>query len=36
MSPFTGGDCVVSADGELKIIDFNDWPSFAVAERKQV
>ncbi|WP_455672065.1 hypothetical protein [Phocaeicola sp.] len=27
--PIYGGDCVVSADGELKIIDFNDWPSFA-------
>ena len=24
-----GGDCVVSADGTLRIIDFNDWPSFA-------
>ena len=24
-----GGDCVVSADGDIKIIDFNDWPSFA-------
>ena len=24
-----GGDCVVSPDGSLKIIDFNDWPSFA-------
>ncbi|MBR1804515.1 MAG: hypothetical protein IJ775_06415 [Muribaculaceae bacterium] len=24
-----GGDCVVTADGSLKIIDFNDWPSFA-------
>ena len=27
--PIYGGDCVVSTDGELKIIDFNDWPSFA-------
>lgn len=27
--PIYGGDCVVSAEGELKIIDFNDWPSFA-------
>lgn len=27
--PVYGGDCVVSADGEMKIIDFNDWPSFA-------
>ena len=24
-----GGDCIVSADGEMRIIDFNDWPSFA-------
>lgn len=24
-----GGDCIVSADGDIKIIDFNDWPSFA-------
>jgi hypothetical protein len=24
-----GGDCVVDADGCFKIIDFNDWPSFA-------
>lgn len=27
--PVYGGDCVVSADGSFKIIDFNDWPSFA-------
>lgn len=24
-----GGDCIVGADGEVRIIDFNDWPSFA-------
>jgi hypothetical protein len=24
-----GGDCIVSPDGTLRIIDFNDWPSFA-------
>lgn len=24
-----GGDCIVSPDGEISIIDFNDWPSFA-------
>lgn len=24
-----GGDCVVAEDGSFKIIDFNDWPSFA-------
>ncbi|MDR0428027.1 MAG: hypothetical protein LBH12_05430 [Dysgonamonadaceae bacterium] len=24
-----GGDCVVDKNGNIKIIDFNDWPSFA-------
>ena len=24
-----GGDCIVGSDGDVKIIDFNDWPSFA-------
>lgn len=24
-----GGDCIVSSDGTIRIIDFNDWPSFA-------
>jgi len=24
-----GGDCIVAADGTFRIIDFNDWPSFA-------
>ena len=24
-----GGDCIVSSDGDINIIDFNDWPSFA-------
>ena len=24
-----GGDCIVASDGDIKIIDFNDWPSFA-------
>ncbi len=24
-----GGDCVVDSDSLIKIIDFNDWPSFA-------
>lgn len=24
-----GGDCIVSPDGCVRIIDFNDWPSFA-------
>lgn len=27
--PIYGGDAVVSADGSVRIIDFNDWPSFA-------
>lgn len=24
-----GGDCIVSPEGDIRIIDFNDWPSFA-------
>jgi len=24
-----GGECIESTDGSLRIIDFNDWPSFA-------
>ena len=24
-----GGDCIVSPDGAIRIIDFNDWPSFS-------
>jgi hypothetical protein len=24
-----GGDCIVSEEGAVRIIDFNDWPSFA-------
>ena len=24
-----GGDCIVDADGTVRIIDFTDWPSFA-------
>lgn len=27
--PVYGGDAVVSADGSVRLIDFNDWPSFA-------
>lgn len=27
--PVYGGDAVVMADGRIKLIDFNDWPSFA-------
>lgn len=24
-----GGDCIIDKDGSMRIIDFNDWPSFA-------
>lgn len=24
-----GGDCIISPTGKIRIIDFNDWPSFA-------
>ena len=24
-----GGDCIISDDGSIRLIDFNDWPSFA-------
>lgn len=24
-----GGDCIIDPDGSIRIIDFNDWPSFA-------
>ena len=24
-----GGDAIVAPDGTIRIIDFNDWPSFA-------
>jgi len=24
-----GGDCIISEDGNMQLIDFNDWPSFA-------
>ena len=24
-----GGDCIISEDGVIQLIDFNDWPSFA-------
>lgn len=29
-----GGDCIVSEDGTLRIIDFNDWPSFAPCQEE--
>ncbi|MDR1724166.1 MAG: NTP transferase domain-containing protein [Tannerella sp.] len=31
-----GGDCIVSDDGEIRIIDFNDWPSFAPCRREAI
>lgn len=27
--PVYGGDCIVGADGGVRLIDFNDWPSFS-------
>lgn len=29
-----GGDCIIAADGSIRIIDFNDWPSFAPIRRE--
>lgn len=29
-----GGDCVVDKNGDFKIIDFNDWPSFSCCRGK--
>lgn len=29
-----GGDCIISPDGEIRIIDLNDWPSFAPCRKK--
>lgn len=36
VSGFTvyGGDAIVSADGSIRIIDFNDWPSFSPCRRQ--
>jgi hypothetical protein len=31
-----GGDCIVSEDGRLRLIDFNDWPSFAPCRNSAV
>lgn len=28
-TPVYGGDCVIAKDGTVRLIDFNDWPSFA-------
>lgn len=27
--PVYGGDAIISPDGEIKLIDFNDWPGFS-------
>ena len=24
-----GGECIVDEEGTIRLIDFNDWPSFA-------
>lgn len=29
-----GGDCIVSPEGDIRIIDFNDWPSFAPCRKE--
>lgn len=29
-----GGDCIVDPDGTVRIIDFNDWPSFAPCRKE--
>ena len=29
-----GGDCIVDKDGTMRIIDFNDWPSFAPCRKE--
>ncbi|MCM1153448.1 MAG: hypothetical protein NC328_07330 [Muribaculum sp.] len=29
-----GGDCIVDEDGSVRIIDFNDWPSFAPCRKE--
>lgn len=29
-----GGDCIVDPDGSIRIIDFNDWPSFAPCRKE--
>ena len=31
-----GGDCIVSPDNQMRIIDFNDWPSFAPCRKSAI
>ncbi|MBO4850355.1 MAG: hypothetical protein J5529_05550 [Prevotella sp.] len=32
--PVYGGDCIVTQEGDLAMIDFNDWPSFAPCRKE--
>lgn len=29
-----GGDCIIDSDGQFRIIDFNDWPSFSACREQ--
>lgn len=29
-----GGDCIIAEDGTIRLIDFNDWPSFAPCRKE--
>jgi len=31
-----GGDCIIDDDGAIRLIDFNDWPSFAPCRNQAV
>jgi len=31
-----GGDCIIDEDGTIRLIDFNDWPSFAPCRNQAV
>jgi hypothetical protein len=31
---FYGGDCVITTEGEIHFIDFNDWPSFRTCRQE--
>lgn len=32
--PIYGGDAIIGAQGDIRIIDFNDWPSFAPCRKE--
>ena len=32
--PIYGGDAIISPDGDIYLIDFNDWPSFAICREE--